>query len=416
MPDSNFEGAAFTRKQKIDEHTQLETLAGAELAGDDDVSSAHKDTWGAGATKDWSTGYGSREHSILVEEDKPLVLPNNLDALIEAKRNLQSLDRAILHSVCDAIQSVKAGDKLNFETRSAIVRWADAQDVKDPKELQTQLNSVLNKFGRNAIFTTSNYKNYLGEDVPITTVTMEYGAAGKAVETDKFSFTGTSKAERALLGGQSAGHGNTILTEADPSKTYPDSMIKNMEDLRALRHLFHSKMMKDGEITFKEAANNEKRFPELEHTYNYLQNNFGKLTMKDEEGSTISQKDLRLAMEESVSSLIQQSLSKSGLRRRDELVEQMVKIALQDNYVGLSDTFTKTLNAALDKHGYNANLSPKTRDHKTIAGESMRTLTIIDEKVPRLEKKINITVPDPRLHYFGYIRTAPVKDWQTADY
>lgn len=310
------------------------------------------------------------------------------------------IDRAIMGNLTKAIED--SDSTLSFDVRSGITRWADSSGDKKTIDLQNQFNTALSGSGKQIKIEKSNFINYLVEGVPVTTFTILEGSKTQ----DKFSTVRTSDARHSLIEGRSTRGWSTIIEDANPRKVDDPRLTENMANLRALQHLMKDPIItKKGEISFEDMTNYKSDSQEQKYTKIFLQYNFGELAMKDRKNLSVSPEDLRIKMEESVSSLIANSLMPNK-RQSDELVDSFIKTALQDEYVGLSDTFSKTLNAALEKQGYSATISEKSDKVKTITGEHIRTLSIENSSNHQKSKVLNFLTRDPSLFYQGYEKRA----------
>ena len=457
MPQNEVEVAPLTRKQAKEEIIQVENPEGENEGfhtSEDGASNVHKDSWGAGDVAAWrqtgSTGsdpddgfskalikelneldalknrfeivdkvgrkiantsnelpdgFLSRNELFFEAKETAKWSPESASADIHALKNFarlsggnnviskNDLERAILGNLTSLLEESAVSGKFSPEVRGAIAQWADKMNKpQDAKLLQDQLNKALEGTGLQANLERATGKNYLGEDYSFSTVTI----LNQNKELDKFSFAHSYTAERSLLGGKNSKNGIVILDNADPDKTFSPEMKKDMKDLRALHTLMNSPLMEEGGITFKDAAKNEKTYAEREHAQRFLQDNFAKLAMGDGDGNTVSKKDVRYSMEETLSSLIKKHLSRDG-SNRNALVEEFVKDALRDDYIGNSDTFTKTLNAALDKYGYKATLSDEYNPNGRATLPIERKLTIEDKLTPEIRKDIKVTLPNPNI-------------------
>ncbi len=318
----------------------------------------------------------------------------------------KDLDDAIRGNLADLILESAVSGKFSPEVRGALAQWAHKMsNPKDAKALQEELNTALEGTGLHAKLEHTTRKNYLGEEYSLSTITM----LNQNQVLDKFSLVSPYAANRSLLGGKALASRDMLLDNVDPDKTYSPEITKDMQDLRALDILMDSRLMGEGGITFQEAAKSEKSYPEQEHAHRFLQGNFAKLAMRDEDGSSVSKKDIRLAMEESLSSLIRKHLSRDG-SKRNALIEGFVQDALRDENIGNSETFTKTLNAALDKYGYKATLSDKYHPQGRITLPIERKLTIEDKLGPTTPKEIKVMLPNPNLLEGQQKSTQPSRD------
>lgn len=306
------------------------------------------------------------------------------------------IDRAILVNLTAAIESAPSSAPLNFEIRSGITRLVDS--ANSSSDLQNQFNTALSGSGKQVRIDKASAFNYLMEQVPMTVFTLEQGNS----VVDRFFSVKTSHAQHSLFAGKSVEGGSTIIEGLNPYKSCDPSLQKSMSELRALQHLMNDPLLlKKGEISLSDMTKYQSSTQEHKYTKYFLQFNFGKLAMQTGDVSTISKADLRKEMEGCVSSLIAKSVA---LNKKEcgELVDTFTKTALQDEYVGLSKTFTETLNAALKKEGYSATISTPSGKLRTATGEHIRTLSIRNESNPKQSKAINFLTRDPNLSYHGY--------------
>lgn len=372
----------------------------------------------AGPVKEVPDGLLSREELLFEAAESLKWNPESATAERHALKNFgqlsqgdsgiseKDLDDAIRGNLADLILESAVSGKFSPEVRGAIAQWAHKMsNPKDAKALQEELNTALEGTGLHAKLEHTTRKNYLGEEFSLSTITM----LNQNQVLDKFSLVSPYAANRSLLGGKALTSRDMLLDNVDPDKTYSPEITKDMQDLRALDILMDSRLMGEGGITFQEAAKGEKSYPEQEHAHRFLQGNFAKLAMRDEDGSSVSKKDIRLAMEESLSSLIRKHLSRDG-SKRNALIEGFVQDALRDENIGNSETFTKTLNAALDKYGYKATLSDNYHPQGRITLPIERKLTIEDKLGPTTPKEIKVMLPNPNLLEGQQKPTQPSRD------
>lgn len=307
------------------------------------------------------------------------------------------IDRAILGNLTIAIEESSGKSELDFEVRSGIARWAAMSKNQKTHDLQNQINSALSGTGMQMYIQNWKSVNYMVEAVPVSTITL---VEGKKV-LDKFSFVKTDDARLSLLAGQSIGGGSTILDHANPRDSYSNEMTNQMMELKSLQHLMNDRIIaKDGEFSLEAMTNYKSKNQEQAYAKYYLQYYFGKLAPRDGKAESVSKADLRIDMEEKLSLMIANSLSQSK-RKNDELVDRFIRTSLQDEYVGLSGTFSNTLNAALDKHGYKASIAPMSD-----GGKFMRTLSIQSKSDAQKGRVIDFLRKDPNLSYRGYENSA----------
>lgn len=307
------------------------------------------------------------------------------------------IERAILVNLTAAIESAPSNAPLNFEIRSGITRLIDASSSRS--DLQNQFNTALAGSGKQVRIDKASAFNYLMEQIPATGFTL---GEGNSVVVDRFISVKTSHAQHSLFAGKSVEGGSTIIEGLNPYKSCDPSLQKSMSDLRALQHLMNDPLLlKKGEISLSDMTKYQSSTQEHKYTKYFLQFNFGKLAMQTGDVSTISKADLRKEMEGCVSSLIAKSVALNK-KESGELVDTFIKSALQDEYVGLSKTFTETLNAALKKEGYSAAISTPSVKLRTATGEYIRTLSIKNESNPKQSQAINFLTRDPNLSYHGY--------------
>ncbi|MBX9950865.1 MAG: hypothetical protein K2Y39_16965 [Candidatus Obscuribacterales bacterium] len=307
------------------------------------------------------------------------------------------IDRAILGNLTIALEESSGKSELDFEVRSGIAKWAAMSKNKNGHELQNQINSALSGTGMRMYIQNWKTVNYMVETVPVSTITL---VEGKNV-LDKFSFVKTEDARISLLAGRSIRGGCTILDQANPRDSYNNELTKQMSDLKALQHLMNDRIIaKDGEFSLEAMTNYKSKNQEQAFAKYYLQYYFGKLAPRDGKGESVSKTDLRIEMEEKLSLMIANSLSQSK-GKNDELVDRFIRTSLQDEYVGLSHTFANTLNAALEKHGYKASLSPISD-----GGKYSRTLSIESKSDAQKSRVIDFLRKDSNLSYKGYENSA----------
>jgi hypothetical protein len=289
------------------------------------------------------------------------------------------LERAAMVSLTTALEASARSGKLGIEERSAITQWAGTLYNKDDvKKAQDKLNNALEGTGLQAKLELSTFKNYLGKDVPITNFTLTKDNK----EVDKFAYMSGWDAYRSLLGGKSV-EGKEILDNVDPSKTFSPEMTKQLQEVRDLETLLRSTEVKDGAINLKEAAK-EQIGEDAAHASEFLQKNFARLAMIDGDGSSISKSELSDAMIESLAALTKSSIDRDGLRT-SELVEGMLRDALDPAIVSNSQKFVDTINAALEQKGYKATL---TRLMNESGSRETRTLTLFNKNNPNEKQSI----------------------------
>ncbi|HIA53919.1 MAG TPA: hypothetical protein EYN91_17805 [Candidatus Melainabacteria bacterium] len=356
--------------------------------------------------------------SRISREELRLAIPNQLRLqsnspethLLENFANLSGgsgsitktdVDRAILGTLTATLEHSPVGSRLNFEARSGITRWADSTNHRRTIDLQNEFNAALSGSGKQIRIEKMKFLNHLIEYVPATRFTLMEGNT----VVDRFSSISTSNALHSLVIGQSTKGGSTIFENHIPNNKEDFEIKENLVEIRALQHLMHDPIIqKDGEITLDAMTKYQSSSQEQKYSQFFLQYNFGKLAVKTGYPASVSKEDLRKEMEESVSKLIAKSLSRSK-KESDDLIDRFIKTSLQDEYLGVSGTFLNTLNAAIEKQGCSATLSPKVGDMKTVTGEHIRSLSIISKSDPQTSKVINFLTKDPSLAYKGYERT-----------
>ncbi|HIA53918.1 MAG TPA: hypothetical protein EYN91_17800 [Candidatus Melainabacteria bacterium] len=322
----------------------------------------------------------------------------------------KDLERAALSSLTRAIQAASKSS-VGPELRSAIVEWEGNifHNPEDAKKAQDTLNKALEGTGIKANIEISKFKNYLDEEVPLSTFTLTHN--GKTL--DQFSYMSGIDAYRSLIDGQSH-RAREIFDTADPTKMYSPEMTKQLQETKALRELFDFAEIKDGNITFKDAENTKDETNGQRYARKYLQNNFAKLAVMDGDPGSVSREDLRNAMIDSLAALSASSVARYGLKT-SSLVEDMLRTALLDRFVGASRKFEDTLNAALQKKGYRAEISARelnrVRDYPYLERREdstfLRNISIYKENDPANKKDIGIMIR-PQSSRDRINRTKPV--------
>lgn len=289
------------------------------------------------------------------------------------------LERAAMVSLTTAIEASGRSGKLGFEERRAITEWAGTLWSKDDaKKAQDKLNNALEGTGLQAKLEFSTFKNYLGKDVPITNFTLTKDAK----EVDKFAYMSEWEANNSLIGGKSV-DSKVILDNIDPSKTFNPEMTKQLQEVRDLENIMRSNEAEDGLITLKEAAK-QKIGENAIHAHDYLQKNYARIAMLDGDGSSISKLDLSNAMIDSLAALTKNSIARDGLKTSD-LVEGMLRTALDPAIVGNSKKLADTINAAIEQKGYKASITSEMNASRS--AESL-TLTLQNLKDPTEKQEI----------------------------
>ncbi|PZM81605.1 MAG: hypothetical protein DKT66_20615 [Candidatus Melainabacteria bacterium] len=306
------------------------------------------------------------------------------------------IDRAIVGKISSAIEAADSTSPLSLEVRSGIARWADISN--SARDSQNQLNTALAGTGKHISIAKLKFMNYLAEQIPSTTFTVMEGN----VALDQFTAVQARHAQHSLVAGESLQDGNIILDGKKPFSSCDPALRENMAHVRTLHHLMNDPILrKEGTISLEAMTKYQSKTQEQKYAKFYLQLNFGKLADNDSDSTNVSKADLRKEMEESISSLIAKSLTLNQ-KQHDELVDRFIRTTLQDEYLGLSKTFSSTLNAALEKEGYSASISPKSDKAKTNTGEFIRTLSIENKSNQKQGKVLNFLTRDPSLSYKGY--------------
>ncbi len=299
------------------------------------------------------------------------------------------INREMTSAITTAIEAAGRSGQFGFAERDAIAKWAEY-----PTNTEEKLNDALEGTGMKAKFETSTFKNYLGDEIPISTVTLTRDNK----EIEKFAYAGGLDSYYSLLGGKQGSGGYDILDNVDPAKTYSPEMTQQLKDVRDLNELLGSPDMEDGEITFKEAANGEKHDARRDHAREYLQNHFASLAVRDENDSTISKSDLQNAYIEALATLTKDSILRDGLQGSD-LVNGMLQEAIGENALGNSQKLEDTLNAALEKYGYRTSLTDEPMGQRPgrplrPGAPFTRTLSIYDLKDPSKHKDLGLNIFD----------------------
>jgi hypothetical protein len=283
------------------------------------------------------------------------------------------LERQIKIALTTAIEVAGKSGKLGAEERSAIARWTQMpKNSAEAQVAQDKLNNALEGSGIQAKIELSTFKNYLGEEIPISTVSMMRDNK----EVDRFAYSKNKDADSSLIGGKKVSN-LKVFDNADPNKTFSPEMTKDLRDLRDLHVLMQSIDMSDGQITFDEAASSPKLDGLGDHAHAHLQDEFARMAMMDGDGKQVSRRDLQNAMIEKLTAVMKNSILRDGLKSSD-LVDQMVATSIRDDILGHSQKLEETLNAALEKHGYRASLSSRTSDPYDWNSLINRRLSIYD--------------------------------------
>ncbi|MBA3858420.1 MAG: hypothetical protein C0507_16055 [Cyanobacteria bacterium PR.3.49] len=266
-------------------------------------------------------------------------------------------NQAIGGGVVSTIERAAEKEQFGVAERSAIAQWAGRPVSADAAAAQEkELNRALEGTGIQAKVEFSTYKNDLGDEVPISTVTLT--REGK--QLDQFSFADKFRAREAMLAGQDVTSSITLLDNADPSKTMKPEMTQHIQEAdQLLSALSQSNLT--GAMSLMDVAKGNFN-SKLDK---YLQDNFARLAMIDGDGRTITNSELKIAAAEAIATMMKDSIARDGVKP-NAVVEGVLRRALQQHYLGGSDVLPKALNAALKDQGYQASLSLNSDKHAQV--------------------------------------------------